>query len=228
MTQLSPFSAAHKWKLYWKGTYNDKAEKDMPTFLLSKSQKRAVYAISEIGVIGRLQLLRIFLNNDRKKLKGLLTTGSIKEHLLKKNNQEIPIYTIGTERKYNEMEVVQRLLFFQLYEKMSGLFPGVRAEKTKFPYVGSFVINKSEIKVLVLRENNYTIRETIKRNPNEQFILICEQIFDLKPFNDLLSKCNVRVTTDQSIRGSENLFYLWLNGEWVHDDEWTRRSLAIQ
>ncbi|WP_374723582.1 hypothetical protein [Calidifontibacillus erzurumensis] len=234
--ELSPFSAYHRWQIRWNVISSN--ENFDPKAIKTNSERvhEAIKAIAEIGVIGGVQLTRIFLNNNKNLLKKMVNTKMIKRHMIKKNLQEIPVYTLGitgiemTQSKrnqwlnYGELDVVRRLVFFQLYERMNNLAKGKikikRPDEFNSACIGIFETKEVSYHVIVLRENVNEAQKYILDRPDHRFLIVCEDLIYLEPLNKLLSKRNVRVTTDNELKKSpKNLFYMWFNNKWCKERE---------
>lgn len=233
--QLSPFSVAYDWKIKWSVVMSSEESHQLTLNQLHHSPDdkllNMMNALNDIGVIGGVQLSRIFLDGKKKQLKKLYSTRIIKKHELFKDKQIIPIFTLGktsldyldeepnTWYAYNEFAVLERLLFFQLYERFLN---GMKSEKiviesAESPFVGRLVISSIPFLILVIRNNESSILKYLEKvAPSERIICVCEHLSDLKHINDQLNHLAVRVTTDFDIKYSpiNEMFYVWRKNGW--------------
>lgn len=233
--QLSPFSIAYDWKIKWSVVMSAEESNQFALnqlmFYPNKRILNMIHAIHAIGVIGGVQLSRMFLKGKKKQIKKLYSTRIIKKHELFKDKQVIPVYTLGktsleylneepnTWFQYDAYDVLARMLFFQLYEKfLNGMnHANISIEQAPSPFVGRLVINSIPFLILVVRNNESSILKYLEKvAPSERIICVCEHLSDLKHLNDQLNHLAVRVTTDLDIKYSpiNEMFYAWRKNGW--------------
>jgi hypothetical protein len=214
---ISPFSySQHEWNLTWKRIPSN-AKYDRPVETQSKKEKKALEAIASVGVIGGVQLKRLF-NIDKQRLKRMVARKLIVQHELSRGNTVIPIYTIGKHGankvmpqyeenywvKFNIEEVLKSLAFFQLYyllEKAS-ILPSPE------PFIGTLRMNNNDFYVYVTRGNSEDLMMFLKwKSFSERIIIITETLNYLKPVEAFIQGLKVRVITDQELRDKSLKFY---------------------
>ncbi|QOY37653.1 hypothetical protein AWH56_008755 [Anaerobacillus isosaccharinicus] len=247
MQELSPFSAYHKWKMQWRTVSSVEHAHNLALYRLSRSRKdrEMINSISKIGLIGGVQLSRMFLKGDKKRLKELYRTRVLKKHILHKGKNEIEVYTLGKTSLdflksnqgnrwfgYSETDVLQRMVYFQLYEKMQNeLNVNIEIEKAPYPFAGRMIIKGNSFLVLVVRENTSEILKHLEKvAPSEKIICVCEHIVYMKELNDKIKHLSVRLTTDKDIRESalQDTFYVFEQGEWKKESQKKKLKISVQ
>lgn len=221
----SPFSLSYKWR------FKLSDENPEATTYFTKYEKQAIAALKELDVIGANQLTRIFFSGDKKKTRKMAQKGIIVQHCLQNELKEIPFYTLSPYliRQIGGMEpwtlsireVLSRMVFFQLYARMTELFPVTINRCTKRPFIGSLKRDDGTIfYVGVLRGNleewEYYLKWELS---HERIILVAEQLSFLRPLEELLQDKMVRVTTDIDLKNApiEQLFYEWTENQWKRE-----------
>lgn len=224
---LSPFSVSHDWSILWKRV---DAWTSQPKGL-GESQKeyRALQDLSSVGVIGGLQLKRLFLNHDKNRLKRMIRHQKIIRHVMMKDKQEIPVYTLGPAGAamvgidytpnywvtYRTEDILKRLLFFQLY----GKFPKAKILPAPDPFVGAIQFKSHLFYIYVLREEIQDLMMFLKwKSFTERMLIVTESVHHLQPLNVFAPDIKARVTTDADLKGDFNhLFYKW-EESWVKEN----------
>lgn len=198
----------------------------------SPKEQKALQALGAVGIIGSSQLSRIFLNRDKNKLKRMVRQQKIIRHEIKKNNQLIPIYTLGPSGavieqvpeyeenywvKYQAEDVLKRLLFFQLYEK----FPTAKIMPAPLPFVGVISYQGNLFYVYVVRGDMQDLLINLKWHSfTERMIVVTESLNHLQPLNAFAPDLKIRITTDVDLPGDlRTLFYRWEGTGWVKEHE---------
>jgi hypothetical protein len=227
---MSPFSLDHNWTLQWtKVPEHMKPYKHI--YKESPKEKRALEALACIGVIGGLQLSRLF-SLDKKRKKKMVAEKKLVRHDIKKNNQVIPVYTLGINGaavagvpgyvnnywlKYRVEDMLKRLLFFQLYE----YFPESRVSPAPEPFIGSIFYLDRPIYIYVIRGDVQDLMLYLKwREFNERIIIITESLNCLQPLM-LGEDLKLRVTTDSDLKVNSigDPFYIQrANGSWMKEN----------
>lgn len=223
---LSPFSLSHEWSLHWKRIPSNRTAKWLGE---SEKEKIALEALTAVGVIGGVQLSRLF-RLDKNRKKHMVKNGKLVRHSVQKNKQVIPVYTLGpigakmislSEYEenywvtYDVSSVLKRLLFFQLF----GLFPKATIYPALSPFTGSIRYNGQMYHVYVARDDVQDLLRTLKwQSTLERMILITEKLEFLIPLNAYASDLKMRVVLDQDLRANfKDLFYMWQN-QWVKEN----------
>ena len=226
---LSPYSLSHDWSLHWtRIPSNIKCSE----YINGESLKDriALEALAAVGVIGGMQLSRLF-SLDKKRLKRMVIEKKIVRHEIHRNKQVIPIFTLGINGavvagmnecyesnywvEYKTEDVLKRLLFFQLFQ----LFP------TQEPFSGAIQFQGKPIYVYVVRGDVNDLLMYLKwmgKNFNERLIIITESIRHLQPLKVNSENLKIRVAVDldllEDVEDLQKLFY-FLNGsgEFISD-----------
>ncbi|MCI2257206.1 hypothetical protein L2D08_23115 [Domibacillus sp. PGB-M46] len=193
----------------------------------SAKEKRALEALACIGVIGGLQLSRLF-SLDKKRKKKMTAEKKLVRHNMKKNNRVIPVYTLGVNGaavagvpgyqnnywlKYKVEEVLKRLLFFQLYE----YFPDSRIFPASEPFVGSVFVQNNPIYIYVLKGDIQDLMMYLKWKAFDGRIIIITESLSYLHLLELWEDLKVRAVLEHELRNSriEEIFYIRsLEGIW--------------
>ncbi|WP_240377220.1 hypothetical protein [Bacillus piscicola] len=235
--ELSRLSAFHSYTIKWNRILSTESSLIKGLDIQSEKELNALHAIEKIGVIGRAQLKAIFLGRDNQRVKKMERYRQIKRHELIRNNEIIPIYTLGATGieflrcpskknewfQLNEYMVLERLIFFQLYDKLKNIYSDLQITEVEPPFIGGIQAKgeKKHFNVLVVRENKEKIQKLLARsNPKKPIICVCEDLIYLESLNPYLKQNKIRVTTDKELRHKdfESMFYLWHQGGWVNEN----------
>src|SRR5690625_1159580 len=218
---LSPFSLVHDWYLKWQ----KRAVRQKPRYLsYSTKQKHVIESIAAIGVIGGEQLFR-FYNVTRKERRKMTREGKLIRHVIKQNDKNIPIFTLGPTGadvlnlanyepsywvKYDIHDVLKRLLFFELFYK----FPKANIMPAPSPFIGGIKFRNNLFYVYVVRGDIQDLLLHLKwQASNERLIIVTESLNHLQPLNVYAKDLKARVTTDDDLLGDFNdMFYKWNQG----------------
>ncbi|WP_155982714.1 hypothetical protein [Paucisalibacillus sp. EB02] len=218
-TFISPFSYnQHSWNLNWKRIASNE-KYDRPYETQSEKEQRALEAIASVGVIGGLQLRRLF-NLDKQRIKRMEARHLIVRHEIKTKDKIIPIYTIGKSGankimpkfignywvEYDTEDVLNRMAFFQLCT----LFDGVKINPSPSPFIASLKINGNDFYVYATRRNMNDLMMFLKWKPfSERIIIVTEELNYLRPLKPFINsdKMKVRAITDEAIKEGTPMFY---------------------
>lgn len=209
----SPFSLSHDWDLRWKIVPSHmKAHKHVNGE--SPKERKALQALACVGVIGGLQLSRLFFL-DKTRLKKMVYQKKIIRHEIKKNNQIIPIYTLGVNGaiigevtgyennywlEYRIEDVLKRLLFFKLYEH----FPYAKLFPSPNPFVASFIDKGKHYYVYVVRGAVDDLARFLKWNTfKDRLLIIVENENHLNLLAPFLEEIEVRIAFDKTLNEKE-------------------------
>ncbi|WP_157052518.1 hypothetical protein [Ornithinibacillus contaminans] len=231
-TFISPFSYnQHSWKLDWRRIASNE-KYDRPYETQSEKEQRALEAIASVGVIGGLQLRKLF-DLDKQKVKRMEARKLIVRHEIKKNDIVIPIYTIGRSGankvmpefvqnywvEYDTKAVLNRMLFFQLCI----LFGDIKVRPSPSPFIASIKMNGNEFYVYATRGNINDLMMFLKWKPiAERIIIITEDLNHLRPLKPFIfsDKMKVRAITDNEIQECTPRFYRLAENNKVNELEW--------
>ncbi|WP_046176733.1 hypothetical protein [Domibacillus indicus] len=225
---LSPFSLQHNWKCNWTRV-PEHIKPDKYVNGESPKERRALEALACIGVIGGLQLSRLF-SLDKKRKKKMVLEKKLVRHDIQKNKQVIPVYTLGINGakaagvpgyennywlKYGAGDMLGKLLFFQLYE----WFPGSRLSPAINPFEGVIFHKNKPLYIYSAKGDIQDLLVFLKWNEfNERMIVITESF---KHLEGLLhcGDMKIRAVLQQEAHSArERLgFYVKSGSEWVEE-----------
>jgi hypothetical protein len=235
---ISPFSLEHDWKLNW-----TKVPEHIKQFKCvnneSPKERRALEALACIGVIGGLQLSRLF-SLDKKRKKKMVLEKKLVRHDIQKNNQVIPIYTLGINGakainmsgyennywlKINVEDMLGKLLFFQLYEQ----FPEARISPAVDPFHGVFFFRKRPLYVYSANQEIHDLLVFFKwKGFKERLIVVTESLHYL---DKLLMyeglKLRAVLAGDLHQKGLNPVFYVNDEGIWINEATGENRTVPI-
>ncbi|MFD1362752.1 hypothetical protein [Lentibacillus salinarum] len=223
----SPFSLFHDWNLNWQR----QPRFNRPAYLgNSPKEEQAVKAAATTGIIGGQQLSR-YINVDKSKKKKMAKEGKLIRHEIHQGKKNIPIFTLGPTgaemikltdyeggywAQYDVPDVLQRLLFFELYHK----FPKANMLPAPAPFVGAIQYKSHLMYVYVVRGDIQDLLMQLKWKPfTERMLIVTESLNHLQPLNIYAPDIKARVTTDEDLQGDfKDLFYKW-DGGWVKENQ---------
>lgn len=229
---ISSFSyEQYTWDIDWEIVPSN-AKYDRPFETQSIKEQKALEAIASIGVIGSVQLRRLF-KLDKSRVKRMVGRKMLVRHELKRNGQVIPVYTIGKAGankvmpvyienywlEWNIEEVLKRLVFFQfcyLFENSN-----IKIMPSPNPFIGSLKLNKNIFHVYITRGKIDDLMMYLKwKNVSERIIIIAENLNQLKPLEIFLKEVHlkVRVTTDEQLKKESPLFFKYIDNQWIEEN----------
>ncbi len=236
LQSLSSFSIKHKWMLNWERVASNHQKGVI--YEISKKEKKALEAIASVGVIGGLQLSRLF-HLDKKQISKMVYQRKIIRHEIIRNKIAIPVYTLGSTGiakiaprnienywfEYKKEDLLKRLTFFQFFE----LFPKeiARIAPAPKPFSGTIYVNKTPFYIYVSRGKLDDLLLFLKYGPfHERMMIISENLEDLKPLDLYVKDLKIRATTDADLKkGFQNAFYLPILNKITNTIEWTAESV---
>lgn len=160
MTQpLSPFSIQHEWT-FISAEPQDEEPGSAP--LRAPTEVIGLQAISDIGMIGSVQAGRLF-HWQKRHLHRMLEERKLVQHILIKNKNRIPVYSIGPRGaqllqlpslpvlRSSITFILQKLVFFQFCCALRDKQKAFRIESAAAPFTGQVTIHGDRRNVLVLR-----------------------------------------------------------------------------
>lgn len=225
---ISLFSLEHDWKLNWT-TVPDHLRPYKYVNNESPKERRALEALACIGVIGGLQLSRLF-SLDKKRKKKMVLEKKLVRHDIQKNKQLIPVYTLGINGAkavnvpgyennywlaYGAEEMLKKLLFFQLYE----WFPGSRISLAMKPFEGVIFYKNKPLYIYSAKGDLQDLMMFLKwKEFRERLIVMTESLKHLEGLR-MYSDLKVRVTKEQDLHSKENdaIFYINSGTEWIRE-----------
>lgn len=160
MTQpLSPFSIQHEWT-FIPSEIQDEDPGSAP--LRAPTEVIGLQAIADIGLIGSVQASRLF-HWQKRHLHRMLEEKKLIQHVLIKNKNRIPVYSIGPRGAQllqlpfrpvlhsDITPILQKLVFFQFCCALRDKQKAFRIEPAAAPFTGQVTINGDRRNVLVLR-----------------------------------------------------------------------------
>lgn len=237
---VSPFSLSHDWSLEW-----TRVPSHIKPFKFingeSPKERKALEALASVGIIGGLQLSRLF-SLDKNQKRKMVREKKLVRHELKKNNRSIPVYTLGINGaviaglpkydanywvEYKVEDVLKRLLFFQLYEH----FPNAKILPAMDPFIGMIFYKKKPIYIYVVRGHSADLKLFLKwESLSDRVIVVTENLNHLDLIKPFIENLKLRVTTDEELwKGVlQSMFYFQSEfGLWKKEGE-EKRSKELR
>lgn len=237
---ISPFSLQHENNLKWQCMTSKEIPLKNGMLDVPPSMMELLKDLAVFGVIGSDQCKRLYIRSDgAKKISKALALGLLKKHELVRGKQLIPLYTLGptgmaladleyTEKAnyweaYSVQDVMQRLVFVQLYGQMKHLGK-IKVHDSHDPFVASLRITghnstEQDFHVLVIRGNESIVTNYFRyETPPERMIVLAEGQNHLKPINEAMKPFadRIRLTTDDRLKMPfEDMFYYFKNNNWI-------------
>lgn|GEM_PF-1865201 len=234
--KASPFSTTRNWVVEW-APIQPPPSKSSFFREITQAEENAIRAIAEIGVIGGVQLTRLFLGGKKEKLKKMVAGSTIIEHFIYNEERRIPIYTLGelgarlVEKpfrqgqwmEYTTSQILERLAFFQFYGRFSEI-EAVKVVKGNEPFVGNIKRiggDQKSFHVGVVRDNlekwSRMFKWDHKQYEKESIFLISETIAEIIDFENV-GNFNVRLVLDEDLKNPfESMFHKWdkASSSWI-------------
>lgn len=238
--RTSPFSVSIPTELRWE-TMTTREQPSKNSLLdYSEATEELCKDLSVIGVIGGLQAQRIYLNNNKKRLKKATDLKILKRHEIIRGKNSIPIYTLGATgmmlsngdlkdankwKTYNAQEVLKRLVFFQLYGSLKAEDNKVSLMTSPSPFMAAINRNGKEFHILIVRGNENAINHFFryeKEKVPKRMLIVVEELSHLMPIETMIRPYadRIRVTTDLDLSQSfKHMFYHF------HDNQWEKENV---
>lgn len=222
---INPFSLEHNWAVYWERLRSN-FRADPRVNIHSMREKKALEALSAVGVIGEKQLSRLFSLSSRE-IDNMKRTFKIMKHKLKRGgSSEIPIYTLGIRgamalkldayesnywTTYTIEDVMKRLLFFQLYH----YFPKLKLLPAPSPFIASLLSNDNIINVYIMKGDAHDLLHYLKweSKTNHRLMLVTESMNHLVELEMFLPKLKVRIALEEDLMNQAevkgDIFYFY-------------------
>lgn len=238
---VSPFSISLDAEVIWETMSSQEVPVKNGLLNNSPKQNEVIRDLSIIGLIGSAQYGKLYFskNTYKKKSKIALDLQILKKHQLIRNKSAIPIYTLGATgmvlagldyeseankwKLFNKNDVLQRLVFFQLYEQFKVADEKVYIEKAEEPFIASINRQGKTFAVLVLRGNEEKIKNFFRYNTDKlppRILIVVEEFTHLQPLMQFIKPylARIRVTTDHHLKNPlKDMFYLYNEHEWKAD-----------
>lgn len=237
--RTSPFTVSLPTKLQWETMTS--REQPVKNSLLNypESLEDLCNDLGIVGVIGGVQAQRIYLNNDKKKLKKATELKFLIKHEIIRGKNNIPIYTLGatgmvmshgdlseanTWKTLDSKEVLKGLVFFQLYGSLKKEDDKVRVGIAPDPFIASINRNGKEFHVLVVRGNENKINLFFKYETDhipKRMLIVVEELSHLMPIQNTLKPYanRIRVTTDLDLSlPFAEMFYAFEDNSWIREN----------
>lgn len=227
----SPFSITHDWQLSWTHV-PEHIEPHQYVNNESSKEQQALHFLSAAGVIGGIQLSRLF-DLEKKRKRKMEKEKKIVRHTLIKNKQEIPIYTLGVNgakaigstgyvhnqwKRLSIEKVLGRFMLVQLYEQ----FPGARITKAKDPFDGTLFLHKRPIYVYSVQHSTDSLLDLLKWGDfHERIIVIAENVNDVESllkYRELKIRVVLAGELHQKGKGTVD-FYINSGDRWIQESK---------
>ena len=221
MERKSPFSLENEWTFKPTILLEDTVPGYAP--LRSGIEAEGLSAIGKIGCIGSVQIQRLF-GWKRHQIRRMLDEKKLVQHLLLKNKNTIPVYTVGLRsvqlfdlalpinfwRNWNTEQIVASLVFFQFCCALRDKQKAFQISSAPFPFTGRVEIDKHVRDVLILRGQKHSL-DNVLHHLSNPVIVIAEKIEEVLPLNPYLK--DARLLLDKQLN-EEYKFYHQMNGKW--------------
>jgi hypothetical protein len=235
--EFSPLSVTYDWKYdpcVLRTTDESSFKFARESLSLQPHDKSALTTLRNIGIVGTTQFINLFYPGRVSKVKKLEEKGFLQKHRLMRNGAEMHVYTLGISSfhlfnlwgklnywaAYRSIDVLRKMVFFKVCEKFLAEGNTINVYTSKVPVTGTIEI-KLPLDVLVLKDNTADIQSEWRYNPPDptrRLIVVTENLNFLKPLQDILIKCKVRVILEQELYDRnltfDSLFYMWTGEEW--------------
>lgn len=216
---LSPFSIQHEWT-FIPTEIHDTEPGSAP--LRAPTEVIGLQAIADIGLIGSVQASRLF-HWQKRHLHRMLDERKLIQHVLVKNKNRIPVYSIGPRGAQllqlpfrpvlNEQvnPILKRLVFFQFCCALRDKQKAFRMDRAAIPFTGQVTIQGDRRNVLVLRgELDDQEREDIEIAKLPMIVIaeMLDQVEQRFPVMD-----TVKLLLDHELNEAFQ-FYRYKDGKW--------------
>lgn len=221
MERLSPFSIHHDW--HFEPTLLPDDIKVGHAPIRAGQEVTALKAIGSIGVIGSVQISRLF-GFKRHHIRRMLAEKKLVQHVLTKNNNVIPVFTIGPRaasllhlpfelnkwRTWSIDQILQQLVFFQFGCALNDKQKIFQIHGSTYPFTGKIQIDGDVRHILVIRRPVEKLSEAL-RHHSAPIIYIAESLAALE---QVQPGQNAKLLLDEDLRGDYR-FYMRQDGRWV-------------
>lgn len=238
----SPFSISLDAKLNWETMTTKETMIRNAVISCSEDTQALIRDLAIIGVIGSVQTARIYWNMDKEKrqAKKSVELRYLKKHQLIREKTSIPIYTLGATgffiagldpeseanqwKKLKKNDVLERLVFFQLYAQLKEQDKKIFVEAADGPFVGSINRNGKTFSILVVRGNENNINSYFRHESEklpERILIVAEELSHISPINDAIKPFlnRIRLTTDRDLKEPfEKMFYQYRDNTWQKEN----------
>lgn len=217
---LSPFSVHHEWTFI-----PDKIEDIEPGSapLRAPTEVIGLQAIADIGMIGSVQASRLF-HWQKRHLHRMLEEKKIIQHILVKNKNRIPVYSIGPrgtqllQLPYHPVQattitvILQKLVFFQFCCALRDKQKAFRIEPAAEPFTGQVTISGDRRNVLVLRGKLDDRERERVESASLRMIVVAESVEKMN--QSIPARERDMLLLEQELN-ADYRFYRYKSGLWV-------------
>lgn len=220
--KTSPFSITHEWT-FKPASFSEEL---VPGYapLRAATEADGLRSLGLIGCMGSVQMERLF-QWKRHQVRRMLAEKKLIQHLLLKNKNTIPIYTIGPRaaqllnlewshefwRTWTMEQILSHLVFFQFCCAMRDKQKAFQIHAAPYPFTGRVEIGSESRNVLVIRGDTSHLHASL-RHSSYPIIAISESLEAVMPVNELLKEAKLLLDADLK---QEYRFYRQIKGEWV-------------
>jgi len=214
----SPFSIHHNWT-FRPADQTDQEPGNAP--IRYSREAEALKAIGRIGIIGSVQIGRLF-GFHRRHIRRMLYDLKLVQHTLIKNKNPIPVFTLGPHgakllnlpkpdaRTWSTERILKSLVFFQFCCAMNDKQKTFQIHAAPQPFTGKIQIESETRNVLVLRGKHVVLDESMRHQ--SRVIIIAESMDQASPFGELIPDAMLLLDADLK---ADYRFYRWKNGNWA-------------
>jgi len=184
-------------------------------------EAEALRAIGQIGIIGSVQIGRLF-GFQRRHIRRMLRDKKLLQHTLIKNKNQIPVFSLGPRgakllqmqqpnvQSWSTERILKSLVFFQFCCALNDKQKAFQIHAAPQPFAGKIQIESETRSVLVLRGNPERLNEILRHN--SRTIVIAESLDGLQSLGKMCP--DALLLLDADLKGYYR-FYRWQNGKWV-------------
>lgn len=216
---LSPFSIQHEWT-FIPAEVQDADPGSAP--LRAPTEVIGLQTIADIGLIGSVQASRLF-HWQKRHLHRMLEEKKLIQHILVKNKNRIPVYSIGPrgaqllQRPFhpvlspNVTNLLKQLIFFQFCCALRDKEKVFCIEQAAVPFSGQVSIGGDRRNVLVLRDRLEYQEQQIVELATLPMIVLAETIEEVN--KSIYVKNKDMLLLEQELNMNYQ-FYRYKNGSW--------------
>lgn len=247
MPVISPFALSVDTEIFWETMTS--RETYSSNVVLSASSSNVLtelcHDLSIVGLIGSLQIQRIYFKNDKRKMHVALERGILKRHEIARNKVLIPVISLGPNglkiaegelsranywKEYKKADVLKCLAFFQFYSSMKSHDKEISLMKADVdsPFLAVMSIRGKEFHVLVVKGNESVINHFFQNRQElipSRILIVVEELSHVKPIEKYMKALNdrVRLTTEHDLKNKfEEMFYC------LHENAWQKEHIIYK
>lgn len=235
----SPFTVSLQTELHWE-TMTTREQPSKESLLnYSEDIETLCCDLAVVGLIGSVQVRRIYFSNNKNRLNKAVDLKYLKKHEMTRGNNKIPVFTLGAVgmciangnmdianvwKTYNKYDVLRKLVFFQLYGSMKQEDNKITMVNAEKPFEAVINRNGKDFHVLVVRGNENEINQFFRYEADKipkRILIVVEDLNQLMPLQNILKPFfyRIRVTTDHDLNEAfSQMFYQFKDNQWQKEN----------